>query len=162
MKPLIAAAALLSVVLLPSDAQAHWGVTWNLSIRHGDAVLGENVRRDLDTQTMTVTIQPGHAAVFTIELSRGKGEQPRLSTVITGCVDGGWFGARWFTERGANVTSSVADNGYETPKLGGGQATSLRLVIRASAASAGNTKECHIAAGGVRGDKVLILVRSHR
>jgi hypothetical protein len=66
-------------------------VPWNLSTHHGDAVLGANVRRDLGKQTMTVTIRPGHAADFTIELDRGRHEQPRLSALITGCGGGESF-----------------------------------------------------------------------
>jgi hypothetical protein len=163
MKRLVAAGLLSVLILLPTPAQAHWGVTWNLSIHHGDAVLGANVRRDLDKQTMTVTIRPGHAAVFTIELDRGRGEEPRLTAVITGCGGGSMFGVRWYTENRTDVTSAMAGKGYETPKMGGGDSAFLSLVVRASAWSAGSMKDCLIGTTeGPTGDKVLVRVRSHR
>jgi hypothetical protein len=158
---LVAAGLLSALILLPTPAHAHWGVTWNLSIHHGDTVLGANVRHDLDKQTMTVTIRPGQAAVFTTELDRRRGEEPRLHAVITGCGGGSLFDVRWYTENGADVTSAMAGKGYETPKMGGGGSTFFRLVVRASASSAGAIKDCLIATGGSRGDKVLIRVRSH-
>lgn len=162
MRRLVAAGLLSALILMPTPAQAHWGVTWYLAIHHGDAVLGANVRRDLDKQTMTVTIRPGHAAVFTIELDRGQGEEPRLNALITGCGGGSMFGVRWYTENRTDVTSAMAGKGYETPKMGGGESAFFSLIVRASASSAGSTKDCLIASGGSRGDKVLVRVRSHR
>jgi hypothetical protein len=164
MRRLLAATLLSGVVLLPTHAQAHFGVTFNLSIHHGDAVLGANVRRDLDKQTMTVTIRPGHAAVFTIEVHRGYGEEPRLSALIAGCGGSSSFDVHWYTQSGTDITRAVAGKGYETAELGGGDAAFVRLVMHASASSAGSIKDCHVVAapGSTRGDKVLVRATSHR
>jgi hypothetical protein len=164
MKRLLAATLLSAVVLLPTDAQARYGVTFNLSIHHGDAVLGANVRRDLELQTMTVTIRPGHAAVFSIEVRRGDGEEPRLTSLIAGCGGSSSFDVHWYAPSGTDITRAVAGKGYETAELGGGDSAFVRLVVRASASSAGSIKDCHVvaAAGSTRGDKVLVRVKSHR
>lgn len=162
MRRVVAAGLLSALFLLPTPAQAHWGVTWDLSLHHGDAVLAGTLKRDL--HELTVTIRAGHTAYFTIAVTRGEQEEPRLHVSVKGCGGGGAFGVRWYTESGRGITSAMAGDGYETPKLGGGESAWFHLVIRASASSAGSTKDCHIVVypGSPRKVTALVRVRSHR
>jgi hypothetical protein len=160
MRRLVAAGLLSALTLLPTPAQAHWGVTWDLSLHHGNAVLAGTLKRDL--HELTVTIRPGHTAYFTIAVTRGQHQEPRFHTLVTGCGGGGRFDVRWYTESGAKITSKMAGDGYETPKLGGGESAWFHLVVRASPLSAGSTKDCLIDGGGSRGETALIRVRSRR
>jgi hypothetical protein len=94
MKRLFAAILFSAVICLPTAAQARYGAAFDLSIHHGDGVVGANVRRDLAKQTLAVRIRPGHAAVFSIQLRRVYGE-PRLRVKMYGCGGGELFGVRW-------------------------------------------------------------------